>query len=268
VAVLPQPDPSHEALHHPSSGAPTLVLASASPRRRELLAFLGFPYTTLTTTAEERDDPVPDVLLAVLPAISFARADHPTLRAWRKASDIASGTPATCILGADTTVALDDAVLNKPNDAAHACAMLAQLAGRTHTVYTGLCVIRPLAPDIAAAATFSAPPTVMLDGWAVWLDLVASAVEIAPLSAATIADYVATGEPLDKAGSYGIQGLGGRLVRSVQGSYTNVVGLPLAHTRRLLSAAGIPGLTEPEVAYTLWLNSQGKEPLPCPPTLP
>jgi septum formation protein len=245
-----------------------LTLASASPRRRELLAYLGVPYGLAATTAEERDDPVPPAVRAALPPISFPQPDHPTLLAWRKAGDIARTTAGGWVLGADTTVVLDGEVLNKPRDAAHARAMLSQLAGRTHTVYTGLCVIRiqqDPAPDLAATAL---PPTLTVAGWQIWLDLVSSEVEIAPLSAATIAEYVATGEPLDKAGAYGIQGLGGRLVRSVHGSYTNVVGLPLPHTRRLLAAAGIGGLHQADVAYTRWLESQGKEPLPCPPTLP
>jgi septum formation protein len=132
-----------------------------------------------------------------------------------------------------------------------------------HTVYTGLCVIAPgggrpqhLAPTLSDGHTCC------------WLDLVASAVEVAPLSAAEIAAYVATGEPLDKAGAYGIQGLGGRLVRAVRGSYTAVVGLPLTQTHALLRAAGLADLDDPERAYLRWLQQQGKEPLPCPPTLP
>ena len=101
-----------------------------------------------------------------------------------------------------------------------------------------------------------------------FLDLVSSEVTIAELNDAEIAAYVATGEPLDKAGAYGIQGLGGRLVRVVVGSYTCVVGLPLVETYRLLIAAGVTGLSEPAEAYQRWLGAQGKEPLPCPPTFP
>ena len=96
------------------------------------------------------------------------------------------------------------------------------------------------------------------------LDLVASDVAIADLTDAEIEAYVATGEPMDKAGAYGIQGLGGRLVRSVAGSYTCVVGLPLVAIHRLLSAAGYTRLTDPTEAYMRWLDSQGKEPLSCP----
>ena len=92
--------------------------------------------------------------------------------------------------------------------------------------------------------------------------------EIADLSDAEIDAYVATGEPMDKAGAYGIQGLGGRLVRAVAGSYTCVVGLPLVAMHRLLSTAGYTQLTDPTKAYLRWLDSQGKEPLSCPPTFP
>jgi septum formation protein len=100
------------------------------------------------------------------------------------------------------------------------------------------------------------------------LDLVASDVLIAELTDAEIEAYVATGEPMDKAGAYGIQGLGGRLVRSVAGSYTCVVGLPLVTIHKLLSAAGFTQLSDPTKAYMRWLEAQGKEPLPCPPTFP
>jgi septum formation protein len=100
------------------------------------------------------------------------------------------------------------------------------------------------------------------------LDLISSDVAIADLTDEEIDTYIATGEPMDKAGAYGIQGLGGRLVRSVVGSYTCVVGLPLVAVHRLLTAAGYSQLNDPTEAYRRWLDSQGKEPLPCPPTFP
>ncbi|NTV64283.1 MAG: septum formation protein Maf [Oscillochloris sp.] len=248
-----------------------MVLASASPRRRELFGLLGARYQTISSDAEERADPVPEPVLAALPAFPLSCATHPSLLAWRKASHAAAAVQSATILGADTIVVLADDVLNKPRDPAHACQMLARLAGRVHTVYTGLCVIQKDAgrgmkdEDNARSAH---PSSFILHPYHIWLDLVASEVEIAPLSAATIADYVATGEPLDKAGSYGIQGLGGQLVRGVRGSYTAVVGLPLVQTHRLLRAAGVTHLRDPEETYLRWLEQQGKEPLPCPPTLP
>lgn len=103
----------------------------------------------------------------------------------------------------------------------------------------------------------------------VWsYDLVASIVSFARLNDNDIDSYVATGEPLDKAGAYGIQGGGSRLISQVEGSFTSVVGLPLPATWTLLTNVGISGLQDPDYAYTTWLASQGKEPLPCPPTLP
>jgi septum formation protein len=100
------------------------------------------------------------------------------------------------------------------------------------------------------------------------LDLVASEVTMAPLTADQIAAYVATGEPLDKAGSYAIQGQGGRLVQQLVGSYTGVMGLPLPATWRLLTAAGLEVPRDPTDAYHTWLQEHQKEMLPCPPTLP
>jgi septum formation protein len=96
---------------------------------------------------------------------------------------------------------------------------------------------------------------------------VAADVEFAPLSAAQIEAYVATGEPMDKAGAYGLQGQS-PLVHAVHGSYTAVVGLPLPATHRLLSAAGVTGLDDPEQTYLRWLHRHGKDAPPCPPTLP
>ncbi len=251
-------------MHQPSCNVPEvsverripntvpLILASASPRRRELLTQLGAIFTIVTTEAEEQDDPVHASVIAALPSCPLALNDHPTLRAWRKAQAAGEEVAEAIILAADTVVVLDGKVLNKPRDAAHACAMLGELAGREHTVYTGLCVMRRASGELRDYS----------------FDLVASQVTIAPLDAEVIARYVATQEPLDKAGAYGIQGLGGRLVQQVVGSYTAVVGLPLSATWHLLTAAGVSGLQDPLVAYQNWLHIQGKEPLPCPPTLP
>jgi septum formation protein len=243
----------HVQAQIPAAGPPAdstrLILASASPRRQQLLSFLGVPFSVQPTDAEERDDPVPSQVLESLPACPLPLLDQPTLRAWRKAHTVAQSHPSHVVLGADTVVSLDSMVLNKPTDPDHARTMLAQLAGRTHTVYTGLCVF----------AAQAQPPL---------LDLVASEVTLAPLQDEMISHYVATGEPLDKAGAYGIQGLGGRLVQQVVGSYTAVVGLPLPATWRLLAAAGVSPLQDPTEAYYAWLRSQQKESLPCPPTLP
>jgi septum formation protein len=178
------------------------------------------------------------------------------LLAWRKADAACVLTPDSVIIGADTIVVLDGDVLNKPLDAGEARQMLRRLSGRTHRVYTGL------------AAIVRAPGTGTQGGGRLALDLVASDVTLDTLDDQAIEAYVSTGEPLDKAGAYGIQGLGGRLVRQVLGSYTNVVGLPLAAVHALLAGAGFAQLVDPCEAYQRWLHTQGKEPLPCPPTFP
>ncbi|GAB4210625.1 MAG: Maf family protein [Roseiflexaceae bacterium] len=229
------------------------MLASASPRRRELLGALGARFRVSATDAEEQPIFPPPELLAALPPCPLPTATHPTLLAWRKVDAACAELPAGVIIGADTVVVLDGDVLNKPADPDHARAMLRRLSGRTHTVYTGVAVFSRNRPD---------------QPWDIQFDLGESAVTIAELRDDEIAAYVATGEPLDKAGAYGIQGLGGRLVQQVSGSYTNVVGLPLALVPRMLARAGVVGLLDPSEAYRRWLSAQGKEPLPCPPTFP
>jgi nucleoside triphosphate pyrophosphatase len=247
-----------------NSAPPTLILASASPRRRELLAFLGVSFRAVGTDGEEREDIPPAPVIAALPPAPLPLAAHPTLLAWRKAHAACAETPGSVIIGADTIVVLDGDVLGKPRDVDHACALLRRLSGRTHTVYTGLAVMRPAAGDARQQNASQLQPSIC----GLYLDLVASQVTIAELTSDEIAAYVATSEPLDKAGAYGIQGRGGRLVREVVGSYTCVVGLPLVELHRLLSAAGVIGLIDPTEAYRRWLSAQGKEPLPCPPTFP
>jgi septum formation protein len=232
------PDQS-SADHH------TLVLASASPRRRELLAYLGVPYTSIATTGEEQDIPVPAEIARELPPFPLDPRMHPTMLAWRKTQAAVADGYGGVILGADTIVAIDGMILGKPRDEADAHRMLRLLAGRTHTVYTGLALLDT-----------RAQPRCLLD-------LVASDVTMTTLTDAEIAAYVATGEPSDKAGAYGIQGLGGRLVQSVAGSYTSVVGLPLRNVYRLLHASNVGELIEPEDAFQRWLADQGRIVPPC-----
>jgi septum formation protein len=215
-----------------------MTLASASPRRRELLGTLGVPHQIHVSDAEERDDPIPDAVRAGVPVLALADQDHPTVRAWRKLDDIRQRIGDGLILAADTIVVLDGDVLNKPRDPADARQMLGRLAGRWHIVYTGVAVAR---------------------GAALWLDCVASRVRIAPLDTAAITAYVATGEPLDKAGGYGIQGLGGALVQQIDGSFTNVVGLPLCTVWLMLARAGAPPPIDPGDAFRRWRSVPGRE---------
>lgn len=225
-----------------------LTLASASPRRRDLLRYLGVTFRAVATDAEEQDHLPPAEVLDFLPPAELPPRWHPTILAWRKADAARALAHDDVILGADTIVVLDDDVLNKPVSPAEAVNMLHRLAGRSHFVYTGMVLLLPTGQTLTA--------------------LERSEVTIAPLRDDVIQAYVATGEPLDKAGAYGIQGLGGRLVEGVTGSYTNVVGLPLSVTAQLLQQAGFTDLVTPTEAYARWLQDQGKEPLPCPPTHP
>lgn len=247
---------------------PKVTLASASPRRRELLAYLGISFESIATDGEERDTPLPSAVITALPPAPLTLENHPTQLAWRKVQAACADAPESVIIGVDTIVVLDGDVLGKPRDPEHAHHMLRRLSGNTHTVYTGLAVLQFQDADREVLITTHHQDLSAFPHSKLLLELTSSQVTIAPLTDTEIAEYVATGEPLDKAGSYGIQGLGGRLVQQVVGSYTCVVGLPLVTIHRMLQAAGINQMTDPEQAYLHWLRAQGKEPLPCPPTFP
>ena len=187
-----------------------LILASASPRRRELLARAGILFTVESADLDET--PLPEE-----PAAAYVER-----LAIEKAQAVAArhapvNAPVT-ILAADTAVVLPGGtVLGKPVDADDARRMLVQLSGRTHAVLTGGAVLRHV-PKL--------PP------------LLLSAVEVDPIAPDEVARYVASGEPLDKAGAYAIQGLAARWIPRIEGDYTNVVGLPIARTIQLLAGAG------------------------------
>ncbi len=190
---------------------PTLVLASASPRRRELLRRLWADFAVSPAGVDE-SHPSPVV------------ADAVRALALRKARAVASGRGAGLVLGADTVVVLDGEPLGKPRDAAEARRMLRRLRGREHEVLTGVALV-----DAGTGRSGS--------------DLARTRVVMARYPDEVIEAYVASGGPLDKAGAYGIQDLEGALVAGWIGSYSNVVGLPLAQTRRLLAGVGLlPGL--------------------------
>lgn len=185
-----------------------LVLASASPRRRELLIRLGVAFTVAPADVDETP-------LAGLPAEAAAQAV-----ALKKATAIA-GRETPPILAADTmVVTADGEILGKPADAEDARRMLRKLSGTTHRVVTGVAFIRDRAQ----------PPVIAND--TTW-------VTMRPLSASEIDDYVASGESFDKAGAYAIQETGDRFVTQVRGSWTNVVGLPLELVAPMLRDAGI-----------------------------
>jgi len=185
-----------------------LILASASPRRRALLDQLGVSYSC---------DP-PHINEARRAGEDVARYVQRMAREKVLAVAARYPTPAYAVLAADTSVEIDNTVLGKPRDRADALDMLARLSGRSHAVLTAVCL---------HSATG-------LHG-----ELVTTGVQFIALSRALCDAYLSTKEPWDKAGAYAIQGLGGAFVRSIQGSYSNVVGLPLCETWQLLCANGI-----------------------------
>lgn len=201
-----------------------LVLASASPRRAELLRAAGFEFDVMPATVDEAMDveETPD---------GYARRI-----AQLKGQAVAARAPGRVVLGADTIVVVDHEVLGKPADAAEARRMLRRLSGREHVVMTAVCLI-----DGGPAETGRYGGEGAREGASkrVQTRVARSTVEFAPLSAAEIDWYIATGEPMDKAGAYAVQGLGSRFVTRVDGSYSNVVGLPVAVVYDLCRGAGL-----------------------------
>jgi len=205
------------AIHHNAAGgpvAPVLLLASGSPRRRELLAQVGVPHAVVVPgIPEERlaGEGAADCVQRL--AFAKARAGHAVAQA---RSEEWGHLP---VLGADTAVVLGDEMLGKPADRDEALAMLARLSGVTHRVLTAVALVHA-------------------GGEAVRLS--ESRVEFRALTAAECEAYWASGEPRDKAGGYAVQGLGAVFISGLEGSYSGVMGLPLYETAQLLDAAGVP----------------------------
>ena len=214
-----------------SDDGPLLVLASASPRRSELLARFGLPFVVRATDVDETVHPG-ETASDLVRRLAVAKAEAALNRA---------DEPDVVVLAADTIVVIDDETLGKPADATEAAEMLARLSGRTHHVLTGLAVARRTDPDASASSTTAAVGVGPAQSMAVEVE--ATEVTFVTLDPVSIAWYVATGEPLDKAGAYGIQGQGGIFVSSIRGNYDNVVGLPLVTVRTLLADIGIDPLT-------------------------
>jgi septum formation protein len=179
-----------------------LVLASASPRRRQLLTMLGIPHRAEPASVQE---------------IRLPR-EEPLAYARRLARDKARAVPGALVLGADTIVVVDEDVLEKPATPAEAVQMLLRLQGRRHEVITAVCLLADGAAYEAADQT---------------------AVTFRPATEAFLTAYVATGEPMDKAGSYGIQGYGAALVERIEGDFFGVMGLPVRLVLDLLAQAGV-----------------------------
>jgi septum formation protein len=188
--------------------AAVLILASASPRRQQLLAWLGVTYEVDAADVDERPRP------------GERASDLVSRLAREKARVVADRRPGAWVLAADTIVELDGVMLGKPADAPRAREMLARLAGREHRVATGFALVAP-------GGTVSAS------------EVVVTRVVFRPLDEAAIRTYAASGEPDGKAGGYAIQGLGAGLIDRIEGSFTNVIGLPLVEVGRALDEAGL-----------------------------
>ena len=188
-----------------------LILASGSPRRRELLGGIGIGFDVVVSDVEEKQEPGEPV-------------DEYVRRLARdKGAAVAAKHPDAWVLSADTVVFIDEQVLEKPVSRADAASMLARIAGREHVVYTGVA--------LQHAQSGFLEDTV-----------VASKVRMIELSSEEISWYVDTGEPMDKAGSYAVQGIGAMFIDSIDGSYSNVVGLPLSVVYAMLKRAGVGGV--------------------------
>ena len=183
-----------------------LILASASPRRQELLGFYGIPFEVIPSGAEED--------------ASGSGEEQVRQLARRKCEDVAARYPDRMVLAADTLVCVDDAVLGKPADAEDALRMLKLLSGREHQVHTGVCLYCPDGRYVEQVATTS--------------------VTFLPVGEELLRRYIATGEPMDKAGAYAIQGRAGALIASITGSPTNVIGLPLEVLTEIFQQLELP----------------------------
>jgi septum formation protein len=183
-----------------------LVLASASPRRQELLRSAGITFEI--QPADTPEDPLP----------GEAAKEYAERLAREKALAVARQRPHDCVLGADTVVVVDGELLGKPSDAADATRMLRMISGRKHQVITGVCLVVSGQPSVASETTL---------------------VTVSEIRDKDIADYVASGEPMDKAGAYAIQGIASRWIPRIEGDYSNVVGLPVALVWRMLRQAGV-----------------------------
>jgi len=195
-----------------------LVLASASPRRQELLRNAGVRFTVRPADINER--PLP----------GESPRDCAERLAREKALAVSQIRPQDYVLGADTIVVVDDAILGKPRDADDAARMLRLLSGRTHTVITGVCFVGPRARDarplrVGNRELKTASETTL--------------VTMCGISDDEIRDYIATGEPMDKAGAYAIQGMASRWIPRIEGDYSNVVGLPVALVYGMLRDRGV-----------------------------
>jgi septum formation protein len=198
----------------PASQPVRLILASASPRRRELLAQLGYPFEVVVADVTEHEDPSTDPRLMVAHNAAL-KADWASFR-----------IPDAVVLGADTTVFLDGAAINKPHNLDESRSMLRRLAGREHTVFTGVAV-RQVSTGLRIDKGVS------------------SHVEFKPFGDAVIEEYIRLVNTLDKAGAYSIQDRTDMIIAGYRGSYTNIMGLPMEATKQILTRDVLQGSLPP-----------------------
>jgi septum formation protein len=199
-----------------------LVLASASPRRQELLRNAGIAFTVQSSGIDE------------VPLAGESARDCAERLARDKARAIFRSRPQDFVLGADTIVVVDEVMLGKPGDAADAARMLRMLSGRTHEVITGVCLVRSMAGgQVSETSESMARESVAREDVRSEITLVT----MGELSDDEIQSYVATGEPMDKAGGYAIQGIASRWIPRIEGDYSNVMGLPISLVYRMLREA-------------------------------
>ena len=198
-----------------------LVLASASPRRQELLRNVGIPFMVQAADIDET------------PRAGELPRDCAERLAREKALAVFQQRPRDCVLGADTIVVVDNAILGKPRDSDDAARMLRLLSGRRHEVITGVCVVEAVARGHWSGASDSTAEVKAASE--------TTLVTMSELSDAEIREYVASGEPMDKAGAYAIQGMASRWIPRIEGDYSNVVGLPVALVYAMLRKGAAKG---------------------------
>jgi septum formation protein len=195
----------------------TIVLASASPRRQELLRNAGILFTVQPADIDEA------------PVAGESAMECAKRLAREKALAVFQNNPNSFVLGADTVVAMEKLILGKPRDAEDAARMLRLLSGRTHAVITGVCLVEPEGRDQRSVVSESN----------VRVDSSTTLVTMGAISEDEIREYIATGEPMDKAGAYAIQGRASRWIPRIEGDYSNVVGLPVALVYAMLRERGV-----------------------------
>ena len=198
-----------------------LVLASASPRRQELLRNVGISFAVQVADVDET--PLP----------GEGARDCAERLAREKALKVWRARPQDVVLGADTVVVVDGTILGKPADGDDAARMLRMLSGREHRVITGVCLVRAVVSGQGSSSKVKAPAREELKSASE-----TTVVTMSEISEREIRDYVATGEPMDKAGAYAIQGIASRWIPRIEGDYSNVVGLPVALVYRMLRKDG------------------------------